>query len=66
MNEHEDMTGFEIEVSDDEVRTLYYAVTEAIKNWPGSPARPAEEQEKLQSLKTVLFGMIMDMQFDRS
>ena len=66
MNEHEDMMGFEIEISDDEVKTLYYAVTEAIRVWPGSPARPPEEQEKLQALKMTLFGMIMDMQFDRS
>ena len=48
MDHHdEDVMGFMIELSDDEVRTLSHAVNEAIRVWPGSPARPAEEQEQL-------------------
>lgn len=59
----DDMMGFMVELSDDEVRTLLYAVQEAIRVWPGSPARPREEQEQLHALKTQLFTMTLEMQF---
>ena len=65
MNEEQDFMGFEIELTDDEVRTLYYAVSEALRMWPGYPARPIDEQDKLNALKSGLFSMILDMQFDR-
>jgi hypothetical protein len=32
--------------------------------WPGSPARPSEEQEYLVILKTRLAGIIMQYNFD--
>jgi len=57
--------GFTIDITDDEVKTLYYAVCEAIRVWPGSPARPAEEQEQLHALKSGLFTMILEMSFER-
>ena len=60
---NDDMMGFLVELSDDEIRTLLYAVQEAIRVWPGSPARPREEQEQLQALKTQLFTMTLEMQF---
>ena len=60
---NDDMMGFMVELSDDEIRTLLYAVNEAIRVWPGSPARPREEQEQLQALKTQLFMMTLEMQF---
>tara|TARA_B100002019_G_scaffold209999_1_gene182596 strand:- start:463 stop:711 length:249 start_codon:yes stop_codon:yes gene_type:complete len=46
-----------------EVRLLYNHVCYAIETWPGSPARPAEEQEYLMHLKQKLFAMICDYQF---
>ena len=58
-----DMMGFMVELSDNEVRTLLYAVQEAIRVWPGSPARPREEQEQLQALRNSLFTMTLEMQF---
>ena len=58
-----DMMGFMVELSDNEIRTLLYAVQEAIRVWPGYPARPSEEQEQLQALKTQLFTMTLEMQF---
>ena len=64
MNE-DDLMGFMVELTDDEVRTLLYAVQEAIRVWPGSPARPAEEQEALRSLRDSLFTMTLEMQFDQ-
>jgi len=60
---NDDMMGFMVELTDDEVRTLLYAVQEAIRVWPGSPTRPAEEQEQLQALRSSLFTMTLEMQF---
>ena len=48
----------------EDVRLLHHCVLETIKNWPGSPARPAEEQEYLQILKNRLFAMIMEHTLD--
>lgn len=42
------------------IRTLYDAVCDAIKNWPGSPARPAQQQEDYLQLKTFLFTMLCE------
>ena len=58
------LMGFMVELTDDEVRTLLFAVNEAIRVWQGSPARPAEEQVKLQDLRNQLFMMTLEMQFD--
>ena len=63
---NDDIKGFEIALTDPEVKTLYYAVTEAIRMWPGSPARPAEEQEQLCYLRDQLFRMIAQMSFEQS
>jgi len=60
----DEVSGFEVELTDDEVRTLYYAVQEAIENWPGSPARPADEQERLYNIKEALFRMILEMSLE--
>ena len=65
MMEHDDdLMGFEIQITDDEVRAMYYAVTEALRTWPGAPQRPVEEQEHLNSLKMGLFQMILEMQLE--
>ena len=61
---NDDLMGFMVELTDGEIRTLLYAVQEAIRVWPGHPARPAEEQETLQSLRSSLFTMTLEMQFD--
>ena len=58
---NDDIMGFQVELTDDEVRTLLYAVQEALRVWPGSPARPVEEQERLQMLKDSLFRMTLEM-----
>ena len=59
-----DQHAFKIEMTTDEVRALYYSVSEALRLWPGSPQRPAEEQDLLSSIKVVLFAMLMDVNFD--
>ena len=61
---NDDLMGFQIELTDDEVRTLLYAVNEAIRVWPGSPARPCEEQEQLQMLRDSFFRMTLEMNWD--
>ncbi len=57
----EKMNEFDLYLGPDEVRALSYAVNEAIRMWPGSPARPAEEQVVLQKLKMSLFAMSMEL-----
>ena len=64
MPEMNDDLGFMVEFSDHEVHTLLYAVSEAIRLWPGSPARPAQEQEDLRVLKMALFSMTLDMAWE--
>ena len=67
MNHEEDgVMGFMVEFTDDEIRTLLHAVSEAIRLWPGYPARPIDEQEKLQSLRSTLFSMTLDMAWEHS
>lgn len=58
---NDDLMGFMVELTDEEVRTLLYAVQEALRVWPGAPARPAEEQERLRDLKDALFRMTLEM-----
>ncbi len=59
------MSDFDLLLTPEAVRTLYYAVSEAIRLWPGSPARPAEEQEELHALKLMLFAMTMEMVIEK-
>ena len=61
---NDDLMGFQIELTDDEVRTLLYAVNEALRIWPGAPARPIEEQEQLQKLKDSFFRMSLEAIWD--
>ena len=55
------MNEFDLYLGPDDVRALSYAVNEAIRMWPGSPARPAEEQIVQQKLKMSLFAMSMEL-----
>lgn len=52
---------FEVVFDSQQIRTLSYAVNEAIRLWPGSPARPAEEQEQLWYLRDTLFALQMEI-----
>ena len=54
---------FELFLSVADVRALYSLVCYSIETWPGSPRRPAEEQEYLQHLKNQLFAMLADYSF---
>ncbi len=65
-NEGQGEWGFEVQYTDSDIRAMYYAVSEALKNWPGSPQRPAEEQETLNALKMGLFTMILEMNYEET
>ena len=58
------MVNVEIEISLEDTRVLYQAVCDAIKYWPGSPARPPEEQEKMQQMKLFLFSIMCEASLD--
>tara|TARA_Y100000004_G_scaffold197209_1_gene270411 strand:- start:2862 stop:3083 length:222 start_codon:yes stop_codon:yes gene_type:complete len=60
MNEEYEEMGFMVELTDYEVRLLLHSVKEAIRVWPGSPARPAEEQEHLCKMRDDLFRMSLE------
>ena len=64
MDNNEEQMGFHVEITDEHVKVLHYAVSEAIRVWPGSPARPAEEQETLLFLKDRLFRMVLEANLD--
>tara|TARA_B100000614_G_scaffold10916_2_gene9568 strand:- start:1171 stop:1389 length:219 start_codon:yes stop_codon:yes gene_type:complete len=46
-----------------DVKNLYNVICYALETWPGSPARPAEEQEYLRYMKQSLFSMLADYTF---
>jgi hypothetical protein len=58
------MVNVEMEMSLEDCRLLYTAVCDAINAWPGSPARPAEEQVNLQQMKTFLFSILCEASLD--
>tara|TARA_B100000902_G_scaffold231412_1_gene219482 strand:+ start:1031 stop:1246 length:216 start_codon:yes stop_codon:yes gene_type:complete len=62
---HEDEYDFIMYIKIDEIRMLYDHICYSIKMWPGSPARPVEEQEYLIQLKNRLFAMIADYSFSQ-
>ncbi|WP_124981550.1 hypothetical protein [Nonlabens xiamenensis] len=47
----------------DEVRLAYQHISFALETWPGSPARPPEEQEWLMIMKSRLFAMMTEYAF---
>ena len=60
-----DEMGFQIECSDEEIKLLLYAVEEAIRVWPGSPKRPAEEQQNLRELRQAFQKMVLEMTWEK-
>jgi hypothetical protein len=54
------MVSIEMEISLEDCRALYQAVCDALENWPGSPARPAEQQEQFRNLKIFLFSIMCE------
>lgn len=62
--ENEDKKVFyNIEMEYQNIRLLYHCVQETIRLWPGSPARPAEEQEHLKHLRDNIYRAVLDYSF---
>ena len=57
---------FTIFVTINDVRALHYCVEEGIKKWPGSPARPQEEQEIMWKMKEQLVRMILEHSYENN
>ena len=53
----------EVQLGIYDVKSLYAVICFALETWPGSPARPAEEQEYLRHMKQQLFSMLADYTF---
>lgn len=51
---------FEVTLSSEDAKVLHYACHEALQRWPGSPQRPAEEQETLNRLKSMFFAIQLE------
>ena len=58
------MVTIEMEMSVADCRILYTSVCDAINAWPGSPARPPEEQEQMRQLKYFLFSILAEASLD--
>ena len=54
---------YDITLDIDSVKLLHHCVTERIRLWEGSPARPAEEQEALWKMRDQLQAMIFEYNF---
>ena len=61
--EEEFETAYHLEVGIDDIYLMYHCVQAAIKNWPGAPARPVEEQQALWDLRDNLYRCILDHKF---
>ena len=61
----EEQYDYTIDLRIEDIRTLHYCVQEAIRTWPGSPARPQDEQEHMWYLRDNLYRMMLDYMFDK-
>ena len=61
----QELEAIEITVTTKDCHTMYTAICDAIQHWPGSPARPAQEQEDLLQLKTFWFSILCEIAFEK-
>ena len=55
---------YQVNFKIEDIRLLYHCVQQTIDKWPGSPARPVEEQEHLWYLRDSMYRMILDYTFN--
>jgi hypothetical protein len=65
MNNEENEYDYQVNLRIEDVRLIQHCVNETLKNWPGSPARPPEEQEHLWCIRDILFKMMLDYTFNK-
>ena len=63
MNEEHDYD-YTMHMSIHDVQLMSYCVEQAIKYWPGAPARPYEEQEQLNHMRDQFKRMIFEHSFN--
>ena len=56
---------YTVNLTIEDIRLLYHCVEQGIKYWPGSPARPVGEQERMWYLRDSMYRMILDYQFNQ-
>ena len=59
----EEESSYSFNMSIEDIRLLHHCVEYRIKYWEGSPARPAEEQEKLYRMRDGLYSAMLDYNF---
>jgi len=52
-----------VNIGIDEIRFMYSHLEYSLKMWPGSPARPVQEQQFLMDMKDKYFAMLMEYNF---
>jgi len=67
MNEEEfqEEYDFQVNLTVEDIYLLHHCLVTRIKNWEGSPSRPAEEQEHLWYLRDSMYRMILEHQFQK-
>jgi len=66
LDEEQEQFDYTMHVSIDDVRLMHHCIAETIRTWPGSPARPAEEQEHMWLLRDQFQRMMLDYSFQNS
>jgi hypothetical protein len=66
MNPYEEDFDYTVNVTIHDIRLLHHCVQEAIRTWPGAPARPVEEQEHLWYLRDSLYRMMLDYTYNKN
>ena len=64
-SDYEDDIYLTIELHQSDIAQLAESVDFHWKMWPGSPARPIEEQERLYRLKTILRVAMLEIMYHK-
>jgi len=64
-HDEEDDIYLTIEFHQSDIAQLAESVEFHWKNWPGSPQRPAEEQERLYRLKAILRVAMLEIMYHK-
>ena len=63
---NDDDVVYALDLNIDAIRALYSHLDYSIQMWPGSPRRPAQEQEFLQHLKGCMFAIMLEHNFSNN
>ena len=57
---------YSLDLSIDAIRALHSHFEYSIQMWPGAPRRPAEEQEFLMYMKSTMFTILLEHNFENN